>query len=56
MAPAIVQGFAAHQTQKSSAFNADQAKMMFQFLLNTCRAWHEDGPFVEIFKKKFNMK
>jgi hypothetical protein len=56
MAPAIVQGFAAHQTQKSADFNDDQARMMFQFLVNTCRAWREDGPFVEMFKKKFKMQ
>jgi hypothetical protein len=55
MAPAIVQGFAAHQSQKPSAFDSDQAKRMLQFLVNTCRAWREDGPFVEMFKKKLNM-
>jgi hypothetical protein len=56
MAPAVFQGFGAHQSQKSSAFDSDQAKMIFQFLVNTCRSWREDGPFVEMFKKKLHMK
>jgi hypothetical protein len=56
MAPAVVQGFAAHQSQKPSTSDYDQAKKMLQFLVNTCRAWREDGPFVEMFKKKLNMK
>ena len=56
MAPAVVQGFAAHHSQKPSTSDSDQAKKMLQFLVNTCRAWREDGPFVEMFKKKLNMK
>ena len=54
MAPAVFQGFGAHQSQKPSAFDSDQAKMIFQFIVNTCRVWHEDGYFVEMFKKKLN--
>jgi hypothetical protein len=56
MAPAVFQGFAAHQSQKPLAFDPDQAKRMLQFLVNTCYAWREDGPFVEMFKKQLNMK
>lgn len=56
MAPAVIQGFAAHQSQEPSILDPDRAKMIFAFLVNTCRTWREDGPFVEIFKKKRNMK
>jgi hypothetical protein len=56
MAPAIIQGYATHQSQKPIGIDSHQAKMMFQFLVNTCRAWREDGPFVEMFRKKLNMK
>lgn len=56
MAPAVFQGFGAYQSQKPAEFDSDQARMIYQFLVNTCRAWREDGPFVEIFKKKLNMK
>jgi hypothetical protein len=52
MAPAVFQGFGAHQSQKPSDIDPDQAKMISQFLVNTCRAWREDGPFVEMFKQK----
>jgi hypothetical protein len=55
MAPAVFQGFAAHQSQKPMAFDSDQAKKIIQYLTNTCHAWREDGPFVEVLKKKFNM-
>jgi hypothetical protein len=56
MAPAVFQGFGAHQSQKSSNFDYDHAKRIFQFLVNTCSAWREDGSFVEILKKKLNMQ
>jgi len=55
MAPAVIQGFGAHQSRKPSNFDSDHAKVVFQFLVNTCRVWREDGPFVEMFKKKLNM-
>ena len=55
MAPAVFQGFAAYQSQKSSGFDQDHAKMIAKYLINTCHAWREDGPFVETYKKKFNM-
>ena len=55
MAPAALQGFASHQSHKPAEVNSDQAKMIFKFLLNTCRAWREDGPFVEMLKKKFRL-
>jgi hypothetical protein len=55
MAPAAFQGFGAHQSRNPSDINRDQAKMISPFLVNTCRAWREDGPLVERFKKKLNM-
>jgi len=56
MAPAVVQGYAAYQSKKPAVFDPDRAKMILQFLVNTCRAWREDGPLVEMLKKKFDMK
>jgi hypothetical protein len=56
MAPAVFQGFGAHQSQKPSDLDPDQAKMISQFLVNTCRAWREDGPLVETLKKNLNLK
>jgi hypothetical protein len=56
MAPAVFQGFGAHQSQKPSNFHSDHRKMIVQFLINTCRVWREDGPLVEIFKKKINIQ
>ena len=54
MAPAVFQGFAAHQAQKKTSFNSDQAKLILRFLVNTCHAWREGGPFVEMFKKNLH--
>lgn len=56
MAPAVIQGFGAHQSLKPSNFDSDHAKLIVQFLINTCRVWREDGPFVEIFKKKLKVQ
>jgi hypothetical protein len=56
IAPVIFQGLAAQQSQKPSAFEFDQVKMMSQSLVNTCHAWREDGPVVEKLKKKFDKK
>lgn len=56
MAPAALQGFAAHQSQKKADFDSAHAKMIFKFLLNTCHAWREDGPFAEMFKKKIDLQ
>jgi hypothetical protein len=56
MAPAAIQGYATYQSRKQAVFDPDRAKMILQFLVNTCHAWREDGPFVEMFKKKLNMK
>ena len=56
MAPAVFQGRQAQQSQKTSAFDSDQGKKIFQYLINTCHGWSEDGPFVEMFKKKLHMK
>jgi hypothetical protein len=54
MAPAVFQGFGAHQSRKPSNFDSDRAQMVLQFLVNTCRTWREDGPLVEMFKKKLD--
>ena len=56
MAPAIVQGYAAYQAQKPVSFDSDQANMILQFLVNTCHAWREDGPYVELFRKRIQKK
>lgn len=56
MAPAVFQGFGAHRSQKPSNFDSDHRKMIFEFLVDTCRVWREDGPFVEILKKKIKMQ
>jgi hypothetical protein len=56
MAPAVIQGFGAHQSQKPSNFDSDHERLIVQFLINTCRVWREDGPLVEIFKKKVNIQ
>ena len=56
MAPAAIQGYATYQSRKQAVFDPDRAKMILQFLVNTCHVWREDGPFVEMFKKKLNMK
>ncbi len=55
MAPAAIQGYAAHQSRKPADVTADHTKMIFKYLLNTCHAWREDGPFVEAFKKRLNI-
>jgi len=51
MAPAAIQGFAAYQSSKPVVFDPDREKMFLEFLVNTCRAWRDEGPFVEMFKK-----
>jgi hypothetical protein len=51
MAPAAIQGFAAYLSRKPVVFDPDREKMILEFLVNTCRAWRDDGPFVEMFKK-----
>jgi hypothetical protein len=56
MAPAVFQGFGAHQSMKPLNLGSDHRKLILEFLLNTCRVWREDGPFVEIFKKKINVQ
>jgi len=56
MAPAAVQGFAAHQSRKPSGFNPDQAEFILKYLINTCRTWREDGPFVKTHKEMLRLK
>lgn len=55
MAPAAIQGYASHQAKKPVSANPAHIKMYYQFLLNTCHAWREDGPFVALFKKNHPM-
>lgn len=50
MAPAVVQGFAAYRSQKPSDFNREETKLIGRYLVNTCHAWREDGPFAELLK------
>lgn len=52
MAPAVIQGFAAHQSRQPAPFDSARADMTLHFLKNTCRVWREDGPLVAAFKKK----
>ena len=52
MAPAALQGYAAHRSRKPETADSDHSKMILQFLVNTCHAWREDGPFVALLKKK----
>ncbi len=56
MAPAVFQGYAAYQAQKPASLDSNHAKMVLQFLINTCHAWREDGPFVEMFKKNLHLQ
>lgn len=56
MAPAAVQGFAAHQLRKPRGFDSDQAELITKYLINTCHAWREDGPFVETHNKMIKKK
>lgn len=55
MAPAVFQGFASHQSRQPSAFDPAQAMKIYDFLVNTCHAWREDGPLVDMLKKKLKM-
>jgi hypothetical protein len=56
MTPAAFQGVASLRSQILSGFDADHAKIVSKYLLNTCRAWREDGPFVQKHKDLFNLK
>jgi hypothetical protein len=55
MAPAAFQGFGAYQAQKPADAHSAHTKMIYKFLLNTCHAWREDGPFAEMFRKKLHL-
>ena len=54
MAPAVFQGVLAYRAPKSPSYNPDRAKIMLKHLTNTCRAWREDGPFVENINNMLN--
>jgi hypothetical protein len=56
MAPAVFQGFGAHQSQQPVNLDSDRAKMLLQFLVNTCHVWREDGPFVEMVRDRLKMQ
>jgi len=53
MAPAVFQGVAAYQTRNHEALDQEYAKRIVRYLVNTCHAWREDGPFVTSLRKKF---
>jgi len=55
MAPAAFQGFAAYKSQSPSGLNQELAKTMVKYLVNTCHAWREEGPFVESLKDKLDI-
>jgi hypothetical protein len=55
MAPAAIQGYAAHQSRKPADGNALHKDMVFKYLVNTCHAWREDGPFAATLKKKLHI-
>lgn len=56
MAPAAIQGFSAHQSQTPLVSDSAHAKMIYEFLVNTCLAWREDGPYAAMFKKHLDVK
>lgn len=51
LAPAVFQGYAAHQSRKES-FEPDQARRIVHSLVNTCHAWREDTPAIAKLMKK----
>lgn len=51
MAPAVLQGVAAARSRRPSSVDAGQSKIILKYLINTCHAWREDGPFVEMHKE-----
>ncbi len=56
MAPAVFLGRNVSRSLKPSGFNADHAKTLIKYLVNTCHAWREDNPFIERYKKILTMK
>jgi len=55
MAPAVIQEFGAHQSQKPASADSGHEKLIVQFLINTCRIWREDGPLVKAIKSKIDI-
>jgi len=51
MAPAAFQGLIAYRAQKPSAFDPERAKRVLKSLVDTCRTWTDDGPFVRRFRR-----
>ena len=56
MTPAVFQGYAAKYTQQPADSNPERAKKMLSLVVDTCHPWREDGPFVEMSKKKLKME
>lgn len=50
MAPAVLQGVTAARSRRPSSMDAGQSKIILKYLINTCHAWREDGPFVKALK------
>lgn len=46
MAPAALQGYAAHRSQRPGGFGPERETVL-RFLVNTCHAWRADGPLVK---------
>jgi hypothetical protein len=56
MAPAAIQGYASYQSRRPVNYDPAHSKMTLQFLVNTCHAWREGGPLVEILRKKLKIE
>ncbi len=48
---AVFQGVATHQSREPAGYEPEQTKRIVQYLTNTCYAWREDGPFVDLFRQ-----
>jgi len=55
MAPAAIQGYASYQSKRPQDYDPERSKLVSQFLVNTCRAWRDDGPLVEKLKNNLNI-
>ncbi len=55
MAPAAIQGYASYQSKRPVTHSPEHSKMILHFLVDTCHAWRENGPLVELLRKKLNV-
>ena len=56
MAPAVFQGVSAYRAPRTPGIDPVRAKASLKYLVNTCSAWREEGPFVEGINKMLNKK